>query len=160
MFLKNHSSWWVASMLVTVLGDKNVLATTIKCWSRFGHFRRQHPPSCYISVGHQHSKDATNIKFQSPTLSHQHHDVTNIAVISWCNFIQKRQFNVRIDLHYLLKSGHFRIWSVIEASLELLSFVRQDFLSELTFKMSWKDIQSSLKERCWPFWNLEGSKLS
>ena len=98
-----------------------------------------------------------NIQKMPPTsnFSHQHHDVT-----SWCDFVQKRQSYVRIDLHCFLKSGYFRVWSDIEVSVELLSFVRQHFLSELTFKMSWKDIQSSLKERCWPFWNLKGSKLS
>jgi len=39
----------------------------------FGHFGHQDPLSFYISVGHQHSKDVTNISKISPTLSHQQH---------------------------------------------------------------------------------------
>ena len=32
-----------------------------------GHLGHQHPPSFYISVGHQHTKDVANIEILSPT---------------------------------------------------------------------------------------------
>ena len=55
------------SMLVTDVGDE-------MCWRKlwdvgdgFGHFGHQHPPDFNIIVGHQHSKDVTNIEILLPT---------------------------------------------------------------------------------------------
>ena len=43
------------------------------------NLRHQQPISLKISVGHQHSKDVTNIQILSPTLENCHqHKVTNI----------------------------------------------------------------------------------
>ena len=42
-------------ILVTDIGDG------------LGHFDHQYPLSFYISVGHQHRKDVTNIEFLPPT---------------------------------------------------------------------------------------------
>ena len=57
------------------------------CWwqlldvgDSLGRFGLQHQLSFSNGVGHQHSKNVTNIEILSPTLSHQHHDVTNIAI--------------------------------------------------------------------------------
>jgi len=65
---------------VTDVGDE-------MCWwqcyivsNSFGHFGHQHPLCFYISVGQQHSNNVTNILNLSPTLSYQHHNVTNITV--------------------------------------------------------------------------------
>ena len=64
-----HLCWW--RMLETkYVGDG------------FGHFGHQHPLSPNISVEHQLPKDATNILKLSPATSHQHHNVTNMTVVS------------------------------------------------------------------------------
>ena len=74
-------------MLVTGVWDE-------MCWSQlydvgdgFGHFGRQHPPSFYISNGHQHSKDVINIEIQSPTSTDGHQlQVTNITITNQYHF--------------------------------------------------------------------------
>ena len=46
----------------------------------FGHFGHQHPLSLNISVGYQDLNSVANILKLSSTVSHQHHDVTNMTV--------------------------------------------------------------------------------
>ena len=66
-------------MLVTGLGDE-------MCWRKlwdvgdgFGRFRHQYPLSFNIIVGHQHSKDVTNIEILLSTRKNCHqHKVANI----------------------------------------------------------------------------------
>jgi len=49
----------VTSMLVTYLRDE-------MCWWQQFNVVSESKTSCNISVGHKHSKDVTNIEFQSP----------------------------------------------------------------------------------------------
>ena len=67
-FFKNGDECWI----------RNVLVTILRCWSRFWQFRPW--KSLNKSVGHQHPKDVTNILILSPTVSHQHHNVSNMTV--------------------------------------------------------------------------------
>ena len=102
------------SMLVADVGDE-------MCWWQlwdvgggFGHFYGKHPLSLHLSVKHQPLKDVTNIEIQLPTLSHQHHDFTNITITK----INLSPNWVRIGfwiwsctwiLRFLLFSGHSEI---------------------------------------------------
>ena len=64
--------------------SQNVLVTTLRCWWRFWS-----PTSIIFLLSwralafkrcHQHRNSVNNIRKLSPTLSHQHHGVTNITV--------------------------------------------------------------------------------
>ena len=66
-------------MLVTNVGDEMRWRQLSDVGDGFDRFRHQHPQSFNISVGHQHSKDVTNIEILSPALQNCHqHKVTKI----------------------------------------------------------------------------------
>jgi len=56
-----------ANILVTYVGDEICGWQLWDVGKSFGHFGRQQSLSFYISVGHQHEKDVTNMEFSSPT---------------------------------------------------------------------------------------------
>ena len=87
---------WYKRMLMTMFSGYNMyvgdgpslmdVKDEMSCWQlcsvgeSFDHFG--HQLSFSINVGHQHSKDVTNIKIQSPTSTNRHQlYVTNITVI-------------------------------------------------------------------------------
>ena len=68
-------------MFVTDAGNEMCWWQPLDVGDGFGHFGYHHQLSFYISVGHQHSKDATKIEILSPTFKNCHHlKVTNITV--------------------------------------------------------------------------------
>ena len=80
---QKHQSSTDSSTGYINIGDgcwrRNVLATTLRCWWRYGRFCHQHPLFFEISVGHQQPKDVTNIEILSLTSKNCHQDkVTNI----------------------------------------------------------------------------------
>ena len=89
---------WYKRMLMTMFSGYNMyvgdgpslmdVKDEMSCWQlcsvgeSFDHFGHQLSLSFSINVGHQHSKDVTNIKIQSPTSTNRHQlYVTNITVI-------------------------------------------------------------------------------
>ena len=62
------------SMLVTNVGDQMCWRQLWDVGDSFDRLCHQHPLSFKTTIGHQHSKDVTNIKIPSPTLKncHQH----------------------------------------------------------------------------------------
>lgn len=58
-----YRCWW-RDVLMIIVVDNNV-------GDSFGEFGHQNALSFYTSIGHLHSKDVTNIKQSSSTLSHQ-----------------------------------------------------------------------------------------
>ena len=76
-----YRAFWVTSMLVIDVGDEICWWQLYDVSDGFDHFGHQHPLSSYISVGHQYSKDVTNIdvqrlvtEFKYPMWRcHQHH---------------------------------------------------------------------------------------
>ena len=97
-------------MLVTAVEDE------MCCWQfwnigdGFGRFGHQYPPSFYISVGHQQSKDVINTQKLSSTLSHQHPFVTNIHVAASLQhllLLKKLKLEQRMDSLWCL------LWKIL-----------------------------------------------
>ena len=66
-------------MLVTDVGDQMCGRQLLDVGDGFARFRHQHRPSFNASIGHQNSKDVTNIEILSPTSKNYHlHKVAKI----------------------------------------------------------------------------------
>ena len=73
----DNRCWWPVLETKCVVGNRRLLVTGLVLLITGIHFFK-------ISIGPHYSKDisviVTNIEFQSPSLTHQHHHVTNINV--------------------------------------------------------------------------------